>query len=572
IRRDPNGRKTLYLGDTEVTYTPAQGATPASTSAVRVFTFEGQVVALRTGSGPGGIVFQPPGYQGTALSQGDGAGGRYTVRRFDPFGNTRTPSADWVGERGFLGGTGATTASTGLVHLGAREYDPATGRFTSVDPVMDLSDPTQWNAYSYAQNSPITLSDPDGNRPLGAGDTGCSNCKSTYNKKTKKSGWKFGNEKHGSRSVYGKKYQGRKYTGGSNYQPIKRRPKPSTRPSSGGGGRRAAPHPDTALRWCASQGCQYNQPGAVSPIGWLPEVPYNAVEGSASDIGHLLLDGVGLVPLFGEFADAINAVWYMVEGDYVSAGLSVAATVPIVGSGATAAKLGIKGAAKTGAKACSFAGATVVLMADGSKKSIDQVKVGDKVLATDPETGEQAAKTVEHVFVHGDTVTDLAIDGQVISTTDDHPFWSVTDQRFERADELAPGEKVLVAYGRAVTVSGLRLGTDRSALAYNLSVEDIHTYHVGAHAILVHNECSILGRRIAQHSLDEGHKIPGLDTPESLGQYVDDITSIPGTTATRGRTVWWDGDRGLITIRQGDAGTVFKPDRGYQYFRDQIDE
>ncbi|MGL5825127.1 MAG: hypothetical protein ACRCYU_09975 [Nocardioides sp.] len=68
IRRDPSGRKTLYLGDTEVTYTPANGGTPASTSAVRVFTFEGQVVALRTGTGPGGIVFQPPGYQGTALT------------------------------------------------------------------------------------------------------------------------------------------------------------------------------------------------------------------------------------------------------------------------------------------------------------------------------------------------------------------------------------------------------------------------------------------------------------------------------------------------------------------------
>ncbi|MGL5827772.1 MAG: RHS repeat-associated core domain-containing protein, partial [Nocardioides sp.] len=105
-------------------------------------------------------------------------------------------------------------------------YDPVTGRFTSVDPVMDLTDPTQWNAYSYAQNSPITLSDPDGNRPLGAGDTGCSNCRHTTTKskngKTKKS-WSFENEKHGSKSVWGKKYTGRKYTGGSNYQPIKRR-------------------------------------------------------------------------------------------------------------------------------------------------------------------------------------------------------------------------------------------------------------------------------------------------------------------------------------------------------------
>lgn len=32
-------------------------------------------------------------------------------------------------------------AGTGITHLGAREYDPALGRFISVGPVMDLADP-----------------------------------------------------------------------------------------------------------------------------------------------------------------------------------------------------------------------------------------------------------------------------------------------------------------------------------------------------------------------------------------------------------------------------------------------
>jgi hypothetical protein len=36
------------------------------------------------------------------------------------------------------------------------------GKFISVDPIMDLTDPQQWNAYSYANNSPVTLSDPTG--------------------------------------------------------------------------------------------------------------------------------------------------------------------------------------------------------------------------------------------------------------------------------------------------------------------------------------------------------------------------------------------------------------------------
>jgi hypothetical protein len=128
-------------------------------------------------------------------------------------------------------------------------------------------------------------------------------------------------------------------------------------------------------------------------------------------------------------------------------------------------------------------------MADGSKKPIEDVKVGDKVLATDPETGAREAKTVDQVFVHDDTVVDLVVDGQVITTTEDHPFWSVTDQRFERADELAAGEQVLTADGRVLTVSGLKPDTARQGAAYNLSIQGIHTYHVGDNEILVHNMC-----------------------------------------------------------------------------------
>jgi RHS repeat-associated protein len=52
--------------------------------------------------------------------------------------------------------------NTGLTHLGAREYDPTTGRFITVDPIMDLTDPQQWNAYGYANNNPTTFSDPSG--------------------------------------------------------------------------------------------------------------------------------------------------------------------------------------------------------------------------------------------------------------------------------------------------------------------------------------------------------------------------------------------------------------------------
>ncbi len=88
-----------------------------------------------------------------------------TRRKQLPFGETRSTQTETIpGTRGFVGGT---NDPTGLVHLGAREYDPTLGRFLSVDPVIDLDDPAQMNAYSYAHNNPVTMSDPDGLRPDG---------------------------------------------------------------------------------------------------------------------------------------------------------------------------------------------------------------------------------------------------------------------------------------------------------------------------------------------------------------------------------------------------------------------
>ncbi|MBW9207143.1 HINT domain-containing protein [Mumia sp. zg.B17] len=126
-----------------------------------------------------------------------------------------------------------------------------------------------------------------------------------------------------------------------------------------------------------------------------------------------------------------------------------------------------------------------------SRRSIEDIKVGDRVMASDPQTDEQAARRVEAVHVHKDIVTDIKVDGEVITTTEDHPFWSVDSQTFERADELSLGERVLSADGKQRVVGGVvgaRAG--RQALAYNLSIQGIHTYHVGALDVLVHNMCA----------------------------------------------------------------------------------
>jgi RHS repeat-associated protein len=57
---------------------------------------------------------------------------------------------------------------TGLVYMGARYYDPLTGRFIGVDPKRFYEDNIHsFNRYSYANNNPLSVVDPDGRNGIG---------------------------------------------------------------------------------------------------------------------------------------------------------------------------------------------------------------------------------------------------------------------------------------------------------------------------------------------------------------------------------------------------------------------
>ncbi|MET9497649.1 RHS repeat-associated core domain-containing protein [Streptomyces sp. NPDC006552] len=147
---------TLYLGHTEVTI--AKGADTAK--ATRYFDLGGGQNAIRSDDGT--FDFTIGDHQGTGLLSIDAVDLAIAQRRSVPFGGTRgeTPK-NWSGSKGFVGGTDDTTA-TGLTHLGARDYDPATGRFVSVDPLLETDHPQTLNGYAYAANNPVTSSDPTG--------------------------------------------------------------------------------------------------------------------------------------------------------------------------------------------------------------------------------------------------------------------------------------------------------------------------------------------------------------------------------------------------------------------------
>jgi hypothetical protein len=128
---------------------------------------------------------------------------------------------------------------------------------------------------------------------------------------------------------------------------------------------------------------------------------------------------------------------------------------------------------------CSFTGDTPVLMADGTHKPIKDIRIGDQVLAADPETGESGPAPSPATWAHQDTVLDLHLEGGVtVTTTEDHPFWNATAKQWQRADALRPGDQLHTANGTHISVIGLRPTSTRTTTAHNLTVADIHTYYV----------------------------------------------------------------------------------------------
>ena len=89
-----------------------------------------------------------------------------THTRYKPFGGidaeqTNPPGSTPTGRRHFAGHP--QQENTGLQYMKARWMDPATGTFLSVDPVVrNIANPQSLNAYSYAENNPISIVDPTG--------------------------------------------------------------------------------------------------------------------------------------------------------------------------------------------------------------------------------------------------------------------------------------------------------------------------------------------------------------------------------------------------------------------------
>lgn len=425
IRRDP-GQTTLFLRDEQIVLNTTTGAITAT----RYYTISGTTIASRTGTAA--PVYLIPDHQGTnqlAITSDTEA---VTQRQYLPFGGVRgTPPPTWPGgDRGYVGGT--PDPSTNLENLGAREYNPASGRFLSADPVLELTDPTQMGGYDYAGNNPTTGSDPTGLNTVGMGcpDGDCHPAPGINL-----------SPKPGDTADHNAPNQ--------KPNPVAHHPQNS---GPGFGGKMGGESPPNS-----------HLDPSVGPPAW--------------QVGGMILLNI-LVLAGNPFGDdELDPA--LIEADREFLNSAQHDTSPSCGPN-------------------SFIGSTPVLMADGTSKPIDHVKVGDTITNAAPGapwgTKDQAhTVTAVHVTYTDRDYTDITVNTghgpATITGTAHHLYWDATTHVWTLADQLHVGDELQTSNGVHVTIAAVHDYT-ATMVTYNLTIDTLHTYYVEADTtpVLVHND------------------------------------------------------------------------------------
>ncbi|WP_225848235.1 polymorphic toxin-type HINT domain-containing protein [Streptomyces sp. HPF1205] len=507
--------RILYLfgGAEQIT----QNVAAKTWTALRNYTGPDGTIITRSSSGT--VTYQVANAQGTATTAIDANTLAVTRRSYDPYGNPRgTTPASWVApdeNRGFLGQP--TDTVTGLDLLGARNYDPATGRFLAPDPVFEAGDPNQMGGYTYAADNPASGSDPSGLRSE-CGQNGDSPCATTGGPSTGGTGTDNCNVTDTCDQVvadnnavhdYQCGYVGCSTQAVTGYGPdtdtiVKQhQPLPSgpdifdkffsstARTFGFGAGKNCV----SGFSFSTLANCTdflTNLYMLTMGHGESPrDTPFGEGPSSGEERGDLSPAGKGSAEAKAETsagadtADAARNAKNQAE-DALRDPVTVKETSPSEPS---------TGTHQTTRSGCSFSPDTPVLLADGKAKPIGAITIGDKVEAADPKSGEpEGSRGVQHVWINHDhdlldvTVTTGPGHTAVLHTTANHPFWDATTHTWVPAGKLHPGHHLATTHGHQPIVQSIKL-TPGTANRWNLTVQQLHTYYVvaGGVPILVHN-------------------------------------------------------------------------------------
>jgi len=158
---------------------------------------------------------------------------------------------------------------------------------------------------------------------------------------------------------------------------------------------------------------------------------------------RLVMDGFDMLAMGISLFESIQTHWLNSTGSCIPVhftnGFQIAVNALAVFSA---------GAAST--MKCFVAGTMILTVA--GLVAIENIKAGDKVIATNPETFEVAEKTVLETYVRETTeLLHLTINGEVIKTTFEHPFY-VKDVGFVEAGKLQVGDKLVDSRGNVLVV------------------------------------------------------------------------------------------------------------------------
>ncbi|WP_442810528.1 polymorphic toxin-type HINT domain-containing protein [Streptomyces sp. Wh19] len=568
-RATGDGDTVLYLGATEVRLTTK--GTTKKISGTRYYSVAGQTIAVRTttsGTEGSKLSFLAADHHGTSSIAMDATTQDVTKRYTTPFGASRgTKSTTWPDDKAFLGKPADTT--TGLTHIGAREYDPSVGQFISVDPVLDPAQHQSLNGYAYGNNNPVTSADP----------TGMWIDDGTGHSEPRRDGGPTGPAGPSSPTL--RKSGGTNGGGGG-----------SGGSGSGGGGGSSSGTTICIDGKCADVGLSHD-PIDTAAAGLLSNVAYGA---------ELLYTPFNLDCWGGNEVEGGCGLGAQYEESLASSGIDTNSDAYLVPAFLLSMfAMRSEPPARPGKRPvtrpsnCFLAG-TEVLMADGGKKEIEKIKVGDMVLATDPETGRSGGRKVTALIVtEGEkSLNELTIETtegeEKLTATSEHPFWIPSEHRWVAAGDLRTGMKLRTSDGPAAEVRANH-AYSRHARTYNFTVEDMHTYYVlaGETPVLVHNTCgpdldalSQSGMRPAKgkttHAGREYQKhmnrgdlpvVPGKELKTAGQGLLDDILTNPQTaTSAVNSGNFAGGTRYIMPDPAGGRGigATFDANGQFQYF------